>query len=261
MHACYLKNHSSTQMLENTTLYKVLLGDKLNLSNLHLWGCRVGVHNTSCSKLDLRALEGRWVGFDEQSKAHRIYWPSRQSVTIEKSIRFTNNDPGVVFVLLKGERVLEELIKLNSTGTAPNTSNQPEINPDSARNLPGPLSQLLGAPADVLGQGFEEIPPAGHGKRVKKPSDYVRHLREGEGSVDSRGSVGNLPKGMPSVADKGAPLVEEVEVAVEERAMAAVMGNVEGLEPTLEEAQKQLDWPKWLATIKAELKSLNSNDT
>ncbi|THH02199.1 hypothetical protein EW026_g594 [Hermanssonia centrifuga] len=114
---------------------------------------------------------------------------------------------------------------------------------------------------DVLGQGPEEIPPAGHGKRVKKPSDYVRHLREGEGSVDSRGSVGNLPKGMPSVADKGAALVEEVEVAVEERAMAAVMGNVEGLEPTLEEAQKQLDWPKWLATIKAELKSLNSNDT
>ncbi|PSR71690.1 hypothetical protein PHLCEN_2v12435 [Hermanssonia centrifuga] len=42
--------------------------------------------------------------------------------------------------------------------------------------------------------------------------------------------------------------------------MAAVMGDVEGLEPTLEEAQKQLDWPKWLATIKAKLKSLNSND-
>ncbi|PSR71689.1 hypothetical protein PHLCEN_2v12434 [Hermanssonia centrifuga] len=169
-------------------------------------GLVLGVVIENSPYTDPRALEGQWVGFDEQSKAYQIYWPSRQSVTVEKSVCFTNNDPGVVAVLLKGECVLKEPIKLNSTGTAPNTSNQPEINPDSARNLP--------APADVLGQGFEEIPPAGRGKRVKKPFDY--HLREGKGSVDGRGSVENLPKAMPSVADKGAALVEEVEIAVEE---------------------------------------------
>ncbi|THH01090.1 hypothetical protein EW026_g1530 [Hermanssonia centrifuga] len=264
MHACYLKNRTSTRALEGTTPHEAFLGGKPDISNLHPWGCKVFIHNTNRSKLDPQALEGRWVGFDEQSKAHRIYWPSRRSVTVERSVRFMDDNPGIVAVPLEGERVLEEPIEpieLNSTGTAQNASNQLEIGPDSTGNSPEPLPLLPGALANVLGQGFEEIPPAGRGKQIRKPSDYVRRLREGEGSIDGRGSVGNLPKGMPSVADEGAAQVEEVEVAVEERAMAAVMGDAEGLEPTLEEARKRPDWPKWLTAIKSELESLNSNET
>ncbi len=50
------------------TPYEALTGRKPDLSNLHPWGTRVWVHTTGGSKLDGRAKEGRWVGFDEESK-------------------------------------------------------------------------------------------------------------------------------------------------------------------------------------------------
>ena len=38
--------------------------------------------------MDGRVKEGRWVGFDNESKAHRIYWEEKRSVTIERSVKF-----------------------------------------------------------------------------------------------------------------------------------------------------------------------------
>ncbi|THG96714.1 hypothetical protein EW026_g5162 [Hermanssonia centrifuga] len=115
-------------------------------------------------------------------------------------------------------------------------------NRTSTRALEGttPHEAFLGGKPDISNLhpwDRDEIPPAGRGKQIRKPSDYVRRLRE----------------------DEGATLVEEV--AVEERAMAAVIGDAEGLEPTLEEVRKRPDWPKWLTAIKSKLKSLNSNET
>ena len=46
------------------------------------------VHTKSNSKLDGRAEKGRWIGYDEQSKGSRIYWPEKGSVTVERSITF-----------------------------------------------------------------------------------------------------------------------------------------------------------------------------
>ncbi|KAI0037774.1 hypothetical protein FA95DRAFT_1475753, partial [Auriscalpium vulgare] len=57
------------------TPYEALTGRKPNLRNVRAWGCKVWVHDTSGSKLDPRAREGRWIGVDEQSKGCRVYWP------------------------------------------------------------------------------------------------------------------------------------------------------------------------------------------
>jgi len=37
-------------------------------------------------KWDDRAVEGRFMGFDEESKSIRVYWPSKKIVTIEQDI-------------------------------------------------------------------------------------------------------------------------------------------------------------------------------
>ncbi|KAG2057832.1 hypothetical protein BDR06DRAFT_854839, partial [Suillus hirtellus] len=58
MHITWLKNHTSTCALENKTPYEVLFKKKPNLNNIPVWGCRVKVHSTSSSKLDMRAVEG-----------------------------------------------------------------------------------------------------------------------------------------------------------------------------------------------------------
>ncbi|THG92841.1 hypothetical protein EW026_g8206 [Hermanssonia centrifuga] len=101
---------------------------------------------------------------------------------------------------------------------------------------------------------------------ITKPSDHVRRLLEGEGTAGGRGSAGALPKGlrvMHPVEEMETAGLAEVENAVhsEELAMAAVMGDAEGLQPSLEEVRKRPDWPKWLAAINAELESLKTNDT
>ncbi|EIW54230.1 uncharacterized protein TRAVEDRAFT_103940, partial [Trametes versicolor FP-101664 SS1] len=46
-----------------------------DLLRLHPWGCEVRVHSPGGSKSSSRAVITRWVGFDEETDAHRIYWP------------------------------------------------------------------------------------------------------------------------------------------------------------------------------------------
>ena len=96
-HAVFVKNRSWTRSLKNVTPLEVLTGAKPNLANLQVWGSRVWVHDTGGSKLDGRAKEVRWVGFDEESKAHRIYWAEKRSVTVERSVRFIADEVSVPF--------------------------------------------------------------------------------------------------------------------------------------------------------------------
>lgn len=51
------------------------------------------MHDTSGSKLDSRAAEGRWVGFDEDSFAHRVYWPEKRAVSVQDPPIPTTNPP------------------------------------------------------------------------------------------------------------------------------------------------------------------------
>ena len=90
-HVVWLKNRISTRALpDKKTPYKMLNRRKPNLANLREWGEVVWVHTTEGNKLEGRAKTRRWIGFDENSNGHQIYWPKRKSVTVERSIRFNN---------------------------------------------------------------------------------------------------------------------------------------------------------------------------
>jgi hypothetical protein len=69
----------------------MLPGKKPNIANLCEFGTKVWVHNTSGSKLDGCSSVGRWVGFDEVSNGHRIYWPDKQTISVECSIKFDDD--------------------------------------------------------------------------------------------------------------------------------------------------------------------------
>jgi hypothetical protein len=56
---------------------KLLLRD---LSGLRIWGCPVLAHDADGSKLEPRAREARWLGFDVEMRAHRGYWPGPGNV-------------------------------------------------------------------------------------------------------------------------------------------------------------------------------------
>jgi hypothetical protein len=38
-------------------------------------------------KLETYASEGWWIGLDDTSNGHRIYWTDRRTITVERSIR------------------------------------------------------------------------------------------------------------------------------------------------------------------------------
>jgi hypothetical protein len=91
----YIKNRTWTKSSPDATLHEILTHKKPDLSNVHPWGARVWVHDTSGSKLDGHAKEGRWMGFDEESKGHHIYWESKRSVTVERSVMFVPTEVDV----------------------------------------------------------------------------------------------------------------------------------------------------------------------
>ena len=105
MHMTWVKNCTSTQCLGKKMPYEMLYQRKPNLENIPVWGCRVKVHDTSGTKLDMRARDGHWVGFDPESDGHRIYFPDHGIISIERSIAFEQREHEIpVMPLTAGER-------------------------------------------------------------------------------------------------------------------------------------------------------------
>ena len=88
-HAVWLKNRTSTKVLGNMTHYEHLYQRKPNLANIPKWGQNVWVYDAKGSKLDARAKQVRWVGFDADSThTHRIYWPGSNKISVERNVKF-----------------------------------------------------------------------------------------------------------------------------------------------------------------------------
>src|SRR5882724_9737193 len=88
MHAVWLKNRTSTKALADSTPLESLTSIKPDMSSLQEWGRRILVHDSTNSKLDGRAKVGKWVGYDTENRASRIYWPDKRSVSVERNIKF-----------------------------------------------------------------------------------------------------------------------------------------------------------------------------
>ena len=87
--AVWLKNCTSTRALSNVTPYEHLHGEKPDLGGVPEWGQHVWVHHRSGSKLNARAIEGRWVSFDiDSTHTHHIYWPSKHTISVEGDVKF-----------------------------------------------------------------------------------------------------------------------------------------------------------------------------
>jgi hypothetical protein len=86
-------------------------GVKPYLGGIQEFGVAAYVKDLNAGKLDPRAVKGRFVGYDTESKGYRIYWPEKRSISIERNVAFNPEDlltsetvvvPGDV--LAEGER-------------------------------------------------------------------------------------------------------------------------------------------------------------
>jgi hypothetical protein len=91
-HSIWLKNWSSTWALRVIMPYECLHGHKPNLGELPEWGQCIWIHNFKGNKLEVCGLLAHWIGYDKESlHAHRIYWPEKHSITVERDVKLTTN--------------------------------------------------------------------------------------------------------------------------------------------------------------------------
>ncbi len=140
-----------------------------------MWGCHVWVHDPDRSKLDVCAREARWLGFDVDARAHRIFWPGQGNVTVEHNIYFgtsaLSEGEGTLIPTLRGEQ--------SDTPSTPTTSSTP------ASLTPSPLSPPVSAPPPPVqppvSMPDSQPPPLRRSTCTQKPSRLVRDLQSGEG--------------------------------------------------------------------------------
>jgi hypothetical protein len=230
---------------------------KPDLTDLPEWGARVFTLREDRGKLDARADEGRWVGYSDESKGHRVYWPGKRRVTVERNVTFDES----VLVIPSDTQTEGELTTQNSQGAARHD------------HLPAPRALLPPAdpPAPRIDplEGFEapdppEEPPQGRGHRARKPSAYIRDIADGAGSSTGRANAPMYPKGLPiPTGNVALAVLEELEeVSAEdermmcrplEQSMAAATQSV-GIDPViLDDARSREGWPAWDTSIKCEL--------
>jgi len=144
-HAFWLKDRLRHRGLkDDKTPFEVSTGLKPDLSRVPEWGAKVWVKDLDAGKLDARAKEGRFVGYDGASKGYRIYWEDKRRVSVEQDVVFNKDkvfEPGTV--LIEGETDLPDFLDFNPTVPAtplPPKSPSPEPPKSPLLTEPSPPS-------------------------------------------------------------------------------------------------------------------------
>jgi hypothetical protein len=183
----------------------VLYGSPPDLSRLKRFGKAVWVHDPDGSKLDPRACEGHWIGFDIESRGHRVYWVANRSVSVEHNVYFA-----------AAERLEGEQLDIPSPEVQ--SSELPAAQPSPAQNLPAPvpppnvappspasslsslsLSSSSRAVSDVLQLDEPQQEPETELRRSSRnrtASCWVRELQDGVGVSLTRCADPVVPRGV-----------------------------------------------------------------
>ena len=167
-HVVWLMNRTTTKAISEKTPYEAAFGKKPNLSEVREWGEKVWVRVEGGTKLGGRVREGRWLGFDEKSNGVRVYWPDKQTVSIERNIYFDKTIASVQ--RLEGEDW--EFVKSQTDLK----SNTPVPKPSEPVMLENPTPTIDDQPPEheeIISE--PEIPQ----KRVRKPTQRLKDLLEG----------------------------------------------------------------------------------
>jgi hypothetical protein len=165
---------------------------KPDLADLPEWGVKLFVLKQDRGKLEPKADEGRWVGYSAESKGHRVYWPGKRRVTVERNVMFDET----VLITPDDTQTEGEPITQNNRRVTPH--NQPPPQPPEA-----PTARI-----DPLDEFESSGPPAeqlqGKGHRVRKLSAYVRGISEGTGSSTGHANAPAYPRGLPMPTESSA---------------------------------------------------------
>jgi hypothetical protein len=207
-HAVWLRNRTSTKALPHgKTPYEMATGQKPDLSDLREWGCTAWIKRLHTNKLAPRAEEGRFVGYDTESKGYRIYWPNKKSVSVERDVYFNKDEilsPGTVQIegetdfltppssqvsktqnvtLQTPEDVINDSEPQNEATHPENDAlappEPPPAQPNAPNTIPFPPATPNPPPKRVRDDGL--IPPepgTGRGHRARQPEGFYKALND-----------------------------------------------------------------------------------
>jgi hypothetical protein len=86
----YMKKKSPHKLLENKTLEEMFSGEKPKVNHLRIFGSLVFVHvpKENKTKLDPSGKNGIFVGYNDTSKAYKIYILDHEKVEISRDVTF-----------------------------------------------------------------------------------------------------------------------------------------------------------------------------
>jgi hypothetical protein len=88
--AVYLQNKSPHKVLGNVTPEEAFIGKKPDISHLRIFGCVSYCHIPAekRAKLDPTTEKGILVGYNETSKAYRVYIPTIRKTVLCREVKF-----------------------------------------------------------------------------------------------------------------------------------------------------------------------------
>ncbi|EGN99705.1 hypothetical protein SERLA73DRAFT_72501 [Serpula lacrymans var. lacrymans S7.3] len=159
--AVWIKNQAPTKALQGKTL------------------CTAYIKTVDTGKLDPHAKAGKWIGFDDESKGHRIHWPELRTISVKYNIIFNPQERLIPSQNAKNNngRIFEEL-------TTDSTNKPHPIQPNGIHHNPvaqPPLNDLQPPYPAVLDppQPLEPDPAPGEqpGRGEPKPAGFYKVSR------------------------------------------------------------------------------------
>ena len=275
----WIRNRTTTHHLDGQTPYEVLYGVKPEIGGIHLWGSRVWVRSLTVGKLDPRGREGRFVGYDAESKGFRVYWTDSRTIGVERDLIFEDRPMDGELILLPDTSVTKGRPKPTSTIQPPTAEPTipPPVAPISPADIPLPPAnddELVENEAPTPVPASSPTPDVAEGKilnanpgaeqtpRARKPSPYAKRLLSGEADGGTARGKSRIPKGLqlPSglavVDDEDElPTLLNPEVQSVESAMAVQIenGTSDDDPKTLMQAMTRPDWSEWEKAMEEEI--------
>jgi hypothetical protein len=169
MTVVYVQNRSPRQIMKNMTPEEAFTGVKPEVGHFKIFGCPVYIHvpKEKRTKIDPSERKGTFVGYNESSKAYRIYIPGQRQIEVSRDVTFEEE---IAFQRSRESQMDIDSEKNEETVPSPPSAVQRE-------RVTDPVDPV--APVDVP----RDI-PVGH-KRL----DWARQtLQEAEGHATPRGT-------------------------------------------------------------------------
>ena len=242
-HAAWIRARIPSKALPGSiTPLEQATGRKPNLSRVLVFGSVVWVKVKDAGKLEPQAVEGHFVGYDEESKGYRIYYLKRRTVIVERDV-FFDKDAAVDLdeVAIEGEPDISNQPTTSDVTSAPNSI---EIEP---KNLPAPIPATR--PRRNSLQGLPQYDPDQYGRGNRK-----RTVRNEELSL-----VANSDQEEEDENDKESDV--ETEANCLREAMHMAMPAIAEDEPSFVDAMRGSESHDWKRAINEELTQVERLDT